>query len=221
MSYKIVVFDLDGTLVNSLYDLADSVNKGLIKAGLKTHKVDAYKKFIGNGREKLVERAMGDAKDDENLKNIVWETFNYEYSLHSNDHTEDYPGCAELLDKLADKGILTGVLSNKPDEFVPAILKKIYPNHNFLEAWGQKPQYQCKPNKESLLALLNLHNIKPEECLYVGDSNVDVFTAKNAGTDLVCVDWGFREKEELLEAGAKIVVSTAEEIYKIAVGMND
>ncbi len=219
--YKIVVFDLDGTLVNSLYDLADSVNKGLTKAGLKTHSVEAYKKFIGNGREKLVERAMGDAKDDENLKSIVKSTFDYEYALHSNDHTEAYEGCGELLDKLSEKGILTGVLSNKPDEFVPAILKKVYPNHKFTEAWGQKPQYKCKPNKESLQALLNLHNIKPEECLYVGDSNVDVFTAQNAGTDLVCVDWGFRDKQELLEAGAKIVVSTAEEIYKIAVGMND
>ena len=216
--YKIVVFDLDGTLVNSLYDLADSVNKGLVKAGLKTHPVDAYKKFIGNGREKLVERAMGEYKNDENLREIVWTTFNEEYAIHSNDHTEDYVGCAELLDKLSKKGILTGVLSNKPDEFVPEILKKVYPNHKFTEAWGQKPQYKCKPDKESLTALLALHNIKPQECLYVGDSNVDVFTAQNAGTDLVCVDWGFREKEELLEAGAEIVVSNAEEIYKIAVG---
>ncbi|MCH5300976.1 MAG: HAD-IA family hydrolase [Ruminococcus sp.] len=219
--YKIVVFDLDGTLVNSLYDLGNSVNKGLIKIGAEPHPIEKYKTFVGNGREKLIERAMGNLYIDEEKRKIVRDTFNTEYALHSNDNTEDYDGCSELLEDLKNAGILTAVLSNKPDEYVPEILKKIYPHHTFTEAWGQKPEYKCKPHKDSLYAMLKIHNINPHECLYVGDSDVDVFTAQNAGVDMVGVDWGFRGKEELLRAGAKRVVSKAEEIFKIAVGENE
>lgn len=220
-SYKIVVFDLDGTLVNSLYDLGNSVNKGLIKIGAKPHPIEKYKLFVGNGREKLVERAMGNLYNDEEKRKIVRDTFNREYALHSNDNTERYEGCAELLESLKKSGILTAVLSNKPDEYVPEILKKVYPDHIFTEAWGQKPEYKCKPDKESLHAILKKYSIKPDECLYVGDSDVDVFTAQNAEVDMIGVEWGFRGKEELLQAGAKQVVSKAEEILKIAVGENE
>lgn len=220
-AYKIVVFDLDGTLVNSLYDLGNSVNKGLIKIGAETHPIEKYKTFVGNGREMLVKRAMGSLYEDKEKRKIVKDTFNTEYALHSNDNTEGYEGCTELLENLNNAGILTGVLSNKPDEYVPEILKKVYPNHTFTEAWGQKPEYKCKPDKESLHAMLKTHNIQPDECLYVGDSDVDVFTAKNAGVDMVGVEWGFRGKDELLQAGAKIVVKKAEEIFRIAVGENE
>lgn len=219
--YKIVVFDLDGTLVNSLYDLGNSVNKGLLKAGLAPHSVEAYRQFVGNGREKLIERAMREAYADEAKREIVRSTFDREYSLHSNDNTEGYPGCAELLEKLKKAGILTAVLSNKPDEFVPEILKKVYPSHTFTEAWGQKPRYKCKPDGEALNAILSKHGLSAKDCLYIGDSDVDVFTAQNAGVDMVGVQWGFRGREELSNAGARQVVSRAEEIYNIAVGNDE
>lgn len=220
-SYKIVVFDLDGTLVNSLYDLGNSVNKGLLKIGADPYPIEKYKTFVGNGREKLIERAMGSLYNDEVKRKIVRDTFNTEYALHSNDNSKGYEGCEELLENLKKAGILTAVLSNKPDEYVPEILKKVYPDHIFTEAWGQKPEYKCKPDKKSLYAILKKYNIKPDECLYVGDSDVDVFTAQNAGVDMIGVEWGFRGKEELLQAGAKRVVSKAEEILKIAVGENE
>lgn len=211
---KMVVFDLDGTLVNSIADLAISANKGLEKAGLPVHPIEAYKQFVGNGREMLIKNAMGRFSNDETLRKIVNDTFNSEYAIHCNDNTEEYSGCTELLTSLSKNNIKLGVLSNKPDEFVGKILKKIYPTINFTEAWGQKPIYKRKPDGEALLAMLEKYNIKTEECIYVGDSDVDVFTAKNAGVAMVGVEWGFRGKEELLSAGADYVCSNTEELLQ-------
>lgn len=209
---KIAVFDLDGTLVDSLTDLALSVNKGLKKAGLPEHPVDAYKKFVGNGRETLIKRAMGDFADDTGKLKTVRDTFDEEYKIHCNDNTAAYPGCEKTLSDLSAAGIKTAVLSNKPDEFVEKILKKLYPRHSFTEAWGQKPQYKCKPDKEALHAMLSIYSIEPCECVYIGDSDVDVFTAQNSAVKMAGVSWGFRGKDELISAGAPFVADTAGEL---------
>lgn len=209
---KIAVFDLDGTLVDSLTDLALNVNKGLKKAGLPEHPVESYKRFVGNGRETLIKRAMGDFADDAEKAKTVRDTFDAEYKIHCNDNTSAYPGCDKMLSKLSAAGIKTAVLSNKPDEFVDKILNKLYPNHSFTEAWGQKPQYRCKPDKEALHAMLSIYSIKPDECVYIGDSDVDVFTAQNAGVKLAGVSWGFRGKQELISAGAPFVADNADEL---------
>lgn len=207
---KMVVFDLDGTLVNSLTDLALNVNKGLRAAGLPEHPVSAYTRFVGNGREMLLRRAMGDKAQDNVLFALVRDTFDREYRLHCNDNTAAYEGCDDLLDRLSAQGILTGVLSNKPDEFVADILRMLYPRHRFTEAWGQKPEYPCKPDRAALDAMLALHGVKPEDCVYVGDSDVDVFTARNAGMQMAGVSWGFRGSDELIRAGAPFVADTAQ-----------
>lgn len=212
--YKIVVFDLDGTLVDSLTDLAESVNKGLQKAGLKTHPYSAYKTFVGNGRDVLIERAMGNNASDKNLKNIVLTTFDEEYKIHCNDNTRSYNTCPDLLKRLSEMNIKTAVLSNKPDEFVENILKKVFPNHKFDIAWGKKKDMPTKPDKTSLLAILKEMNLKEKDCLYIGDSDVDVFTAKNAQVDMIGVSWGFRGREELLSTGAMAVVDDAMEILE-------
>lgn len=209
---KMVIFDLDGTLVDSLTDLALSVNKGLRAVGLPAHPVERYRSFVGNGRAMLVRRAMGDAANDSAKYNQVTEIFNREYALHCHDNTAAYSGCAALLDGLAARGILTAVLSNKPDEFVGRILQKAFPNHTFAEAWGQKPGFPCKPDGAALHAILALHGAKPEECVYVGDSDVDVFTAQNGGLRMAGVSWGFRGKAELQNAGAPFVADTADEL---------
>ncbi len=212
--YKIVVFDLDGTIVDSLVDLAQSTNKGLEKAGLPAHPISAYCQFVGNGRDVLIEKSMGEKAGDKVLAKIVRETFDKEYSTHCNDNTASYEGCAEMLKSLTEKGIMTGVLSNKPDEFVGKILKKVYPNHSFTEAWGKKPEFPRKPDGTSLKFMLEKLNLKAEDCLYIGDSDVDVFTANNAGVDMIGVEWGFRGREELLSAGAKAVVKNPKEILE-------
>lgn len=218
MKYKLVVFDLDGTLVNSLVDLAVAVNKGLEKANLPTHKVESYKQFVGNGRDKLIDRAMGSSCTDRELRSIVKSTFDTYYSAHCNDNTDAYSGCAQMLSELKEMDVMTAVLSNKPDEFVSEILSKVYPSHSFTLAWGRKPEFSEKPDPQSLNAMLTALNVEKSECLYIGDSNVDVFTAQNAGVDMLGVDWGFRGRDELLSAGAKIVVSTADEITEYVNG---
>lgn len=209
---KMVIFDLDGTLVDSLTDLALNVNRGLRAVGLPAHPVERYRTFVGNGRTMLVRRAMGDAADDREKFDRVTEVFNREYALHCHDNTAAYPGCGALLDGLAANGILTAVLSNKPDEFVGRILQKAFPHHTFAEAWGQKPGFPCKPDGAALHAILALHGAEPEACVYVGDSDVDVFTAQNGGMQMAGVSWGFRGKAELQNAGAPFVADTAAEL---------
>ena len=211
---KMAVFDLDGTLVNSLTDLALSVNAALRAEGLPEHPIERYKHFVGNGRDMLVRRAMGAKAEDIELFNSVMEIYNREYKLHCNDNTTAYDGCADLLRGLSERGIMTAVLSNKPDEFVEAILGKLYPEHRFDEAWGQKPQYPCKPDGAALNAILRMHGVEPQECVYIGDSNVDVYTAQNAGVKIAGVSWGFRGEEELLAAGAPFVADTAQELLE-------
>ena len=210
---RIAVFDLDGTLVDSLTDLALSVNKGLKEAGLPEHPVDRYNRFVGNGRAVLIRRAVGEGRAEE-LYEQVLRTFDREYRLHCNDNTAAYDGCAEMLRTLDENGIATAVLSNKPDEFMDKILGKLYPGHRFLEAWGQKPQYKCKPDREALHAMLSLHGIAPKDCVYIGDSDVDVLTARNAGVKMAGVSWGFRGRKELLDAGAPFVADNAEELTR-------
>ena len=212
---KMVVFDLDGTLVNSLTDLAIATNEGLKKAGLPVQPVEEYRHFVGNGREMLVKRAMGDKCENKELFDIVMEEFNSYYSAHSNDHTAEYDGCTQLLSALAENGIMTAVLSNKPDEFVGAILKKVFPSHTFTEAWGNRKEYKCKPDGEALNAILSMHNVKRSECVYIGDSDVDVFTAKNAGVGMLGVEWGFRGRQELMDAGAPQIAANADELLKM------
>ncbi len=208
-----VVFDLDGTLVDTIIDLANATNEGLKKVGLSARSIDEYKHFVGNGRDKLVERAMGDGFNEKDAE-LVSETFGSYYAAHCNDNVSAYIGCAEMLKKLSESGIKTAVLSNKPDEFVDEILQNVYPNHIFTAAWGKKACYPTKPNPSALLALLNEIDVKPDECLYIGDSDVDVYTAQNAGVKMIGVEWGFRGRAELVEAGAPFVAETSEQILE-------
>lgn len=212
--FKIAVFDLDGTLADSLTDLAICVNLGLAAAGLPEKPVKNFKTYVGNGRAKLIWRAMDGVKD-ERLFDIVEKTFNEEYALRCTDNTTAYNGCAKLLEGLKSRGIMTAVLSNKPDEFVERILRKLYPSHSFAAAWGKKPEFKPKPDGEALNALLKLCKVYDRsECIYVGDSDVDVFTAQNAGVAMAGVEWGFRGKNELISAGAPFVAASADELFE-------
>lgn len=141
---KMVVFDLDGTLMNSLTDLAISVNYGLKLNGLEEKPVENYKTYVGNGREMLIRRAMGDAWTDHELFEKVKADYDRHYAVHCNDHTAAYDGCAEMLEKLAEKGVKTGVLSNKPDEFVDKILKKSISKSQVYSGMGAETTVQDK-----------------------------------------------------------------------------
>lgn len=143
---KMVVFDLDGTLMNSLTDLAISVNYGLKLNGLEEKPVENYKTYVGNGREMLIRRAMGDAWTDHELFEKVKADYDRHYAVHCNDHTAAYDGCAEMLEKLAKKGVKTGVLSNKPDEFVDKMLKKHSQITSLLRHGGRNHSIRQSPS---------------------------------------------------------------------------
>ncbi len=209
--YKIIIFDLDGTLANTLEDLADAVNYGLKKEGLPIHSVEEYKIMVGNGADMLIKRAIAPI-DDETVFERVKGDFNTYYNKHSIDKTVAYDGISHMLAKLREKNIVTAVLSNKPDQFVSNILNKIYPQHKFEYEWGKKPEYKVKPNPEALIAMLDKAGFNREECLYVGDSNVDCYTAKNAGVKCCGVSWGFRGREELVSCGADFIIDNPMEL---------
>lgn len=216
---KLVIFDLDGTLVDSIYDLGDCVNTALRAFSLPENSLKDYYSFVGNGIENLIRTSMRERGRDDELYLKVREVFDREYRLHSNDKTRPYEGVPQLLKSLSEKGIETAVLTNKAQEFVGAILKKSFPCHKFSSVYGQREGIPRKPDPQALLSLVRELKVEVSDCVYVGDSEVDVKTAENAGMDLVCVLWGFRKPEELENAGATKMVSTAQELLREILSM--
>lgn len=209
---KLVVFDLDGTLVDSIVDLGNAVNFALKEYGLPLHPMSAYYGFVGNGMEDLVRRSMGDKGKDDELYIKVRKVFDEYYNSHCNDNTVPYEGIAELLKALSDKNIKTAVLTNKAQQYVGGILKKCFPDHSFAAFYGQRQGVERKPHPQGFELLIKELNVEKEDCLYIGDSEVDVKTAINAGVDLVAVTWGYRSKEVIINAGAEILADTPKEI---------
>lgn len=215
--YKLVVFDLDGTLANTLSDLANSVNQALISENLKPHSTQEYNHFVGNGIDNLIKQVVGENGDEQTRKRVK-AFFNAYYPEHLCDYTTAYEGMAQLLTKLDSLNIVTAVHSNKPHAFVPEILRTLYPRHSFAIAWGKKERYERKPSAQALNAIMQALNVQKEQTLYVGDSDVDIFTAHNADVKVCGVSWGFRGKDELINAGADYIADTAEDLLKIIVG---
>ena len=209
---KLVVFDLDGTLVDSIADLGNAVNFALKEYNLPLHPMSAYYGFVGNGMEDLVRRSMREMGNNDELYVKVRKVFDEYYNAHCNDNTIPYEGVAELLKTLSEKGIKTAVLTNKAQQYVGGILEKCFPKHSFSIYYGQRDGVMRKPHPLAFELLLKELDISKADCLYIGDSEVDVKTAKNAGVDLVAVTWGYRSVETLKEAGADVLVSTPEEI---------
>lgn len=211
---KLVVFDLDGTIADTLADLAASVNQALKKRGLKTYPDEDYKHFVGNGVDNLIRRALAD-RCTPDLAAEVKEDFSEYYAGHCMDYTTAYPGIADLLKKLNESGVMTAVISNKPDPFVPRIIGTLYPDHRFTYLSGQKPGVPRKPDPTSLLTFIESVGIAKEDTLYVGDSDVDVKYAHAAGVKVCGVSWGFRGAKELREAGADSLADTVEELAEV------
>ena len=211
---KLAAFDLDGTVADTLTDLAQAMNYALTEQNLPTYPVDDYRQLVGNGVDKLIQDAMAGAYTPEGAAQVKAD-FQRFYAEHCLDFTDAYPGMGELLKKLHEDGVITAVISNKPNQFVPLILQKLYPEHEFAYASGQQPDIPRKPDPTALEKLLTFCGVEKDEALYVGDSNVDVVFAHNAGVKVCGVSWGFRGKKELEEAGADYLVDTADELYNI------
>ncbi|MBQ8978375.1 MAG: HAD-IA family hydrolase [Oscillospiraceae bacterium] len=212
--YDLVIFDLDGTLVNTLDDLADSCNEVLSVMGYPVHSTAAYRYFVGNGLAKLAERALPeDHRTDEDIRRFC-EGFDIAYGRLYNNKSRPYDGMTGLVSDLARAGIKTAVASNKPDAFTKKIISEMF-GDVFSLVRGNLPPVPKKPDPAILLSIMKELAVPCDRVLMVGDSGVDIQTAANAGTDSAGCTWGFRPREEFEENGAGYIADSPEELYSI------
>lgn len=209
---KAVIFDLDGTLLNTLTDLKNSLNAALRQNGLPERTTDEVRRFVGNGLGKLVFRAIPDGDKNPLYEKVLADTRAI-YAAHSNDTTCPYDGIPELLDALIQRGYRLGVVSNKPDAQVKSLCRIYFPSVQ--AAVGQREGVPLKPAPDSVLEAIRQLGFHTENAVYVGDSEVDVHTAKNTGIPCISVLWGFRTKEWLLESGAFCFTESPSEMLSL------
>jgi len=214
MKFKGIIFDLDGTLVNSLEDISDAMNKVLQGLNFPTHTYDTYQYFIGSGLRNLVSKALPATDNSDEQIEICFDRMINEYREICTLKTKPYDGIVELLENLTSQNIKMAVFSNKADELTKKIASEIFPNH-FDQAVGLSTEALKKPNPSEALEIGKKWNLKPEEILFVGDSDIDMQTAVNANMFPVGVTWGYRTEDELKNSGAKLVVNTASELIEI------
>lgn len=211
--YDTVIFDLDGTLLNTLEDLRDSTNHALLTYGFPQRSTDEVRRFVGNGIRKLIERAVPAGTSGEDMDKVFAEFKSY-YGAHCNDKTGPYPGIMELLRKLKKRGIKTGIATNKVKS-AAVTLNDIYFEGLIDEVAGVEEGVIPKPDRGMIDDLMERLGANPETTLYVGDSQVDVQTAANAGLKLIAVLWGFRNRDELVAEGADLFVREPMEIMGV------
>lgn len=216
-----LIFDLDGTLMNTLDDLHDSVSYALKEAGLKPNDKQDTRRFLGNGIRNLINKSVmySNPDADEALKERVLATFRAYYVAHSMDKTAPYKGINEVLEKCKNKGFFTAIVSNKLDPAVKDLHKAFFAD-TIDVAIGEKPAIKRKPAPDMVneaiqqLSLLNGTEIHKSECIYIGDSEVDLQTAKNSAIPCIAVSWGFRDKDYLIEQGAETIIDKPDELFE-------
>ena len=214
MTFDSVLFDLDGTLLDTLDDLADSMNNSLTQQNLPTHPTEAYKIFVGDGVEMLTRRAIGDACED-TLAAVVLEGMKAEYARRWDNKTKPYDGICEMLTSLSQKGLKLTVLSNKPHNFTKLCVERFLGDFSFDIIQGVCEDCPAKPDSTGALMIANTLGVNPERFAYLGDTNTDMKTANAAGMFPIGVTWGFRSAEELRDNGAKALINHPSELLKI------
>ncbi len=210
---KIVIFDLDGTLLNTLDDLADSTNYALAKFGYPTRTIEEVRQFVGNGVAKLIERAIPDGKKNPNFEKCL-AIFKENYAQNMYNKTAPYVGILEMLSNLKSKGLKIAVVSNKFDLAVKELCKKYFDGYiDFAAGENEAQGIKKKPAPDTVFTVLKEFELNPEDAVYVGDSDVDIMTAKNSQMPCISVTWGFRDEDFLLKNGATILINTPSEIY--------
>lgn len=211
---KLVIFDLDGTLLNTIADLAAATNQALRHFGYPTHETEAYRFFVGNGINKLFERALPDGeRTEENILKIRSRFVPY-YDEHNTDLSRPYPGIPELLSALQKQEIRMAVASNKYQAATRKLISHYFPEINFVEVLGQREGIPAKPDPSIVYDIMRKAEVKNEEVLYVGDSNVDMQTAHHAGVTAIGVAWGFRPRTELEALHPAHILEKAEELLQ-------
>ena len=217
MTIKAVIWDLDGTLLNTLGDLAASTNAALARNGMPQRTIDEVRAFVGNGVAKLIERAVPQGTDAKTTAQVLAD-FVAHYAEHSNDTTRPYDGVMELLDTLVQRGMKMGIVSNKID-FAVKELSRLYFGDRMQVSVGDDPSRRKKPAPDSVLEAMRQLGVSPDETVYVGDSEVDVQTAQNAGLRCLAVSWGFRTEACLREAGAEHVYADCQALLAALEGL--
>ena len=211
MKIKAVIWDLDGTLLNTLDDLAASTNAALAQNGLPQRTTDEVRCFVGNGVRRLIEQAVPELGEKHPQFQKVLDDFVVHYGAHSRDNTRPYDGIMEALAQLTEMGAMHAIVSNKIDFAVKALSQDYFPGR-MKSAVGDDPSRRKKPAPDSVLEAMRQMGVTAEECVYVGDSDVDVITARNAGIPCVAVTWGFRDEACLKNAGAEHIAHTTEQL---------
>jgi phosphoglycolate phosphatase len=206
MKWKAVLFDLDGTLLDTIEDLADSMNQVLTDRGFPIHTLGAYKYFVGEGVEALIRRALPEDQLRPELLNQCLEAFREEYSRRWQNKTRPYPGIPELLDNLTGLGLKMAILSNKQDHFTRIMVAKLLPRWRFEPVLGARPAVPKKPDPAGALEIAEALQIAPDCFVYVGDTGIDMKTSCAAGMVPVGVLWGFRPAAELRAQGARWLI---------------
>ncbi len=215
MSYDAIVFDLDGTLLNTLSDLGNAVNRVLYQHGFPNHDLDKYRYFVGDGAKMLVIRALPEHQRNEKVIDACLQDFKNDYGQHWNVETTVYDGISDMFDELSSRGIKLAILSNKPHEFTKRCVTKLLSRWTFDVVLGQRTSIPQKPHPAAAIEIADRMDIAVSSFLYLGDSAVDMQTAVAAGMFPVGAMWGFRSSEELKENGAKALLKYPSDIFTL------
>jgi phosphoglycolate phosphatase len=213
MRFDAVIFDLDGTLADTLEDIGEAMNEALRRLGQPTHSWDAYREFVGQGVVKLAEAAL--PADRQNLVSQAVQEFRAFYAAHIVDHTRPFPEIPPVLDVLAARGLKLAVLSNKVDPMTKRIIELCFSKWRFHPVLGEREGVPRKPDPTAALEIASRLGVAPDRIAFVGDTEVDVHTALNAGMYSIGVLWGFRPREEIAEAGAHAIISAPRELLRL------
>lgn len=213
MKYDLIIFDMDGTILNTLEDLKNSLNYVLQQAGYQTRTLEEVRTFVGNGIRKTIERALPSDIEEEKIDELFSLFMDY-YAIHNTDNTKPYNGVIDLLKELKHLGYKTAVVSNKQDSAVKSLCKKFFTGLFDVEI-GEKENIAKKPDPDEVNEVLKILNIDRTKSIYIGDSEVDIQTAQNSKIKSIIVDWGFRDRKFLYEHGAEVIVSNPSEILDI------
>ena len=212
---RLVIFDLDGTLLNTIEDLGEAANYALEKTGYPTHSIASYPYFVGNGVSKLLQRVLPeDARTEENVNELRKYFMEY-YEVHNTDNTKPYPGITELLEQLQDDRVKLAVASNKYDSAVKKLITHYFPQIKWASLEGQKEGVPVKPDPSIVFEILSKCPTKKSDVLYIGDSGVDMETARRACVTSCGVTWGFRPISELMAYHAENIANQPNEIYTL------